>query len=119
MVNKKFLIENFWWGFVLWLFGYILGIILIFFVPSNIIGWVITPFGVAFTWFILSKKIHLEKISEFVTLGIIWAILAIVLDYVFIVKMFNPPDGYYKLDVYFYYLFTLTIPVIYGYINKK
>jgi hypothetical protein len=37
-----------------------------------------------------------------------------VFDYFFIVKAFNPPDGYYKLDVYVYYLLTFIIPVAVG-----
>jgi hypothetical protein len=40
--------------------------------------------------------------------------MAVVLDYIFIVKAFGPPDGYYKLDVYVYYVLTCTIPIAVG-----
>ena len=33
------------WGFVLWLIGYALGVILFAFVPVNFIGWMIMPIG--------------------------------------------------------------------------
>lgn len=35
------------WGFVLWLIGYALGIMLFAFVRPSLIGWIITPFGTA------------------------------------------------------------------------
>ena len=39
---------------------------------------------------------------------------AVVFDYLFIVKTLNPSDGYYKLDVYLYYVFTFIIPLFAG-----
>lgn len=39
---------------------------------------------------------------------------AVVCDYFFLVKLFKPADGYYKLDVYMYYFLTLTFPLIIG-----
>jgi hypothetical protein len=44
-------------------------------------------------------------------------VMAIVLDYVFLVMMFKPEDGYYKLDVYFYYFFTLVLPLLVGWVK--
>lgn len=119
MTSKKFLVNNLAWGFVDWLFGYILGIVFIAFIPENMVGWVIMPFGILFTIWILNKKIELEKISEYFILGIIWMSIAIVLDYFLIVKLFSPTDGYYKLDVYLYYLIVLFIPSIYNYFRSK
>jgi hypothetical protein len=100
------------WGILLWLFGYILGFILFFIVPVSILGWIITPFGIILTTYICLKKFNLLRIGQAIFIGFIWAILAILLDYLFIVKLLSPADGYYKLDVYFYYLFTLLLPSI-------
>ncbi|HWB31456.1 MAG TPA: hypothetical protein VG736_13195 [Vicinamibacterales bacterium] len=44
----------------------------------------------------------------------LWLLIAVGGDYVFIVKAFKPPDGYYKLDVYLYYALTLAIPLVAG-----
>ena len=44
-------------------------------------------------------------------LGVVWSAIAIICDYLLIVKLLNPPDGYYKPDVYLYYLLTLALPV--------
>ena len=43
-MNKQ-LKETLGWGVVLWLIGYILGIVLFAFVPSTILGWIIMPVG--------------------------------------------------------------------------
>jgi len=53
----------------------------------------------------------------YVGLGVIWTIIAVALDYVFIVKMLNSPD-YYKLDVYSYYILAFSLPVIVGWYKK-
>jgi hypothetical protein len=37
-----------------------------------------------------------------------------VFDYFLLVKVFKPVDGYYKLDVYLYYVLTFILPLIVG-----
>ena len=46
--------------------------------------------------------------------GLVWLLIAVLGDFVFIVKAFSPADGYYKLDVYVYYALTLAIPLAAG-----
>ena len=106
------------WGFLLWLIGYMLGILLFAVVPVTMIGWIITPIGVVITWWVLQKKIHAKNIGEYIMVGLLWTVIAIVCDYFFLVKLFKPADGYYKLDVYIYYLFTFLLPVIIGIFKK-
>ena len=79
------------------------------------------PIGIVITLWVLYRKIHSEKFNYFLKLGVVWTVMAVILDYIFIVIMFAPEDGYYKLDVYFYYLFTLTLPLLVGWMktNKK
>lgn len=103
--------EIFGWGFLLWLFGYILGIVLFMFVPQSYLGWVIMPFGVVFTVWVLLKKIQTKS---YLTMAIVWTVMAVVLDYLFIVKLLNPADGYYKLDVFIYYGLTFLLPLVVG-----
>ena len=84
--NKgKIFLNTVFWGFVLWLFGYVLGFVFFAFVPKEFLGWYIMPFGVAFTLWILFKKIKREKFMCYIGLGLIWTIMAIVLDYIFLV----------------------------------
>jgi hypothetical protein len=106
------------WGLILWLFGYVLGIVFYGIVPKNLIGFVILPFGVLFTLWVLFKKIRREALMCYFGLGLIWTVLAILLDYIFIVKLFHLV-GYYKTDVYVYYILTFILPIIVGWFKFK
>ena len=98
-------------GFGLWLFGYLLGVVLFAVVPPAQIGWWVTPFGLAATLLTLSKWVHPESLRYGAALGFGWGAIAIAGDYLFIVKLLSPPDGYYKFDVYLYYLTTFALPI--------
>lgn len=112
--NKgKIFLNTIFWGFVLWLFGYILGFVFFALVPKDVIGWYIMPLGMVATLWVLFKKIKRETLGCYVGLGVIWAITAVALDYLFIVKLLQAVD-YYKLDVYLYYVSTLLLPIIVG-----
>jgi hypothetical protein len=99
------------WGFLLWLAGYFLGFCFYPFVPPAMIGWYVTPFGIALTCLVLWKWVRVSAIGEAILLGLIWSAIAIICDYFFLVKLLNPPDGYYKFDVYLYYLLMLALPI--------
>ena len=113
-MNMRFLKDAWGWGFVLWVIGYALGVMLFAFVPASVIGWIITPFGTAITLWIAFKKVKGDTLRYFLLVGLVWLLIAVVGDYVFIVKAFKPADGYYKLDVYLYYALTLAIPLVAG-----
>jgi len=116
-MNKNFYIDAFGWGFVLWLIGYLLGMILFFVVPLDMIGWVILPIGIIITLWILFKKIKGDSFNYYLYLAIAWTLSAIVFDYLFIIKALNA-DGYYKLDVYLYYALIFILPLA-AYWRKK
>ena len=102
------------WGFVLWLIGYVLGIALFFAFPPSLIGWVITPVGIVITLWVLLRRVKATRLQQYVVIAFAWTAIAVVFDYLFIVKAFNPPDGYYKLDVYLYYALTFVAPLAVG-----
>lgn len=114
MINKKLLKDSLGWGFILWLIGYALGMILYFFVPISIIGWIIMPFGVVIALWVLFKKIKSDSFRHYLLLAIIWTAIAVVFDYFFIVKLLKPADFYYKTDVYLYYALTFLLPLFTG-----
>jgi hypothetical protein len=118
MDKKKIFLNSVLWGFLLWLFGYILGIIFFAFVPKNFLGWAIMPLGIAATLWVLFKKIKREEFMCYIGLGVIWTIMAVALDYIFLVKLFNAV-GYYKFDVYVYYFLTLALPIAVGWYKFK
>ncbi len=116
-MRKHLLVDYFGWGIALWFIGYLLGIILFMFVSPSILGWIIMPVGVVLTFFVLHKKVFGNSFQYYFYLAICWTIIAVVFDYVFVLKLLNPVDGYYKLDVYLYYALTFLIPVTVGYIK--
>lgn len=118
-MNKQFLKDTLSWGFILWLIGYVLGIILIFILPPSLIGWVIMPIGLIITFWVLLKKVKIGDFRYYVILATVWTVIAITFDYIFIVKAFNPSDGYYKPDVYLYYSLTFITPLIIGWWKKE
>ena len=99
-MNKLLLTDILGWGFLLWLIGYVLGIILFMIVPQSLLGWIIMPVGIVLTLWVLLKKIRTGSLRYYLLLAIIWTLIAIVFDYFFLVKAFKPADGDYKVDGY-------------------
>ena len=83
------------------------------------LGWAIMPIGIIITVWVLMKKIKSESLKYYLGIAVIWTLVAVVFDYFFLVKIFKPIDGYYKLDVYIYYILTFTLPLIVGFKKQK
>jgi hypothetical protein len=113
-MNTRLLKDALGWGFTLWVIGYILGIAVFPFVPVAVVGWIIMPIGVVLTLWVLLGRVKSTSLQYYLTLAVVWTLLAVVLDYLLLVKMFNPSDGYYKLDVYLYYALTFLLPIAVG-----
>jgi hypothetical protein len=60
------------------------------------------------------RRVRANRLGHYVVLAHVWTLIAVVCDYIFIVKAFSPADGYYKLDVFLYYVLTFTIPLLVG-----
>ena len=116
--KKKIFLNTVFWGFVLWAFGYVLGIIFFPFFPKESLGWYILPFGLVVTLLVLFKKIERDSFICYIGLGVIWAIMAMLLDYIFLVKLFGAND-YYKMDVYVYYFLMFSLPIVAGLYKTK
>lgn len=117
---KSRMIDIFVFGILFWLIGYVASLILFPFVSLDVMGWILTGVMTPLTFIIAYfrfRKRNLKFFCYFMT-GVFWALIAAVLDYLFIVKLFHSVD-YYKLDVYLYYFIMFLIPVILGLINKK
>jgi len=113
-MRRRLLKDSLGWGFLLWLLGYVLGVALFFALPPSMLGWVITPIVLVITLWVLLRRVNGESLGYYAIVAIVWTAIAVVSDYLFIVKAFNPPDGYYKLDVYLYYALTFALPLIVG-----
>jgi hypothetical protein len=99
-------------GTLLWLIGYLASMALFFSPLSYSLGWIIlavfTPFTVWVTWwwFRPGGSLPLQYYAE---VGAAWALIAVVLDYLFIVLLFRAT--YYAPDVFLYYALMFLIPV--------
>ncbi|TAJ44166.1 hypothetical protein [Methanofollis fontis] len=98
-------------GTFLWLIGYLASLVLFFTPFAEMMGWVLTavftPVTIAITWWWFRQR-HLPLIY-FVKVGIVWVVIAVVLDYLFIVLLFQ--TAYYSTHVFLYYALTFLIPV--------
>jgi len=115
MSNAQKLKSTLLWGFTLWFIGYLAGFMLFFVVPKDYIGWIITPFATVLTIWVVIKKIRRPELVCYFGLGLVWIIMTTVLDYIFLVKLLNTGNSYYKPDVFLYYILTFTLPIIVGY----
>ena len=113
-MNTRLLKDTIGWGFLLWLIGYVLGFIFFAFVPQDMVGWFIMPIGIAIAVWVLLKKITAPRLQYYVLIAVVWTVIAIICDYLFLVLLLKPADGYYKLDVYLYYALTFVLPLLVG-----
>ena len=118
-MNKQLFKDALLWGLILWVIGYMLGFVFFAIVPQSVIGWVIMPIGVIITVWVLLKKVKGDSFRYYLILAAVWTALAVVLDYLFIVRLLNPADGYYKLDVYLYYVLTFVLPLVVCYFKGR
>jgi len=99
-------------GTLLWLIGYLASLVLYFSPVSYALGWVLlvifTPFTIWVTWWWFWERTL--PLSYFGGVAVSWTVIAIVLDYLFIVLLFHSP-GYYMPDVFVYYAVMFLIPM--------
>jgi hypothetical protein len=108
-------------GILFWLVGYLAGIVLFFTPFRDSMGWILlitfTPFSIVVTWWWFRQRGYLSR-EYYAGVGVAWALAAVVLDYLFIVMLFNSP-AYYSLHIYLYYALMFVIPPGVGmYLNR-
>ncbi len=98
-------------GTGLWLLGYLASLVLFFTPFASAMGWILTavftPVTLAIAWWWFRSRVL--PLAYYVGVGIAWTLIAIVLDYLFIVRLFQ--SAYYEPDVFVYYALTFLIPV--------
>jgi hypothetical protein len=102
-------------GLAFWLIGYLLSLVLYFVLPLAIMGWslfvVLTPVMVGVTWrWFRDRNL---PVTSYLLVAIAWTVIAVVGDYLFIVRLFQAVS-YYQADVFVYYAVTFLVPVIVG-----
>ena len=98
-------------GTGLWLVGYLASLLLFVSPYAGIMGWILfvvcTPVTIAVAWWWF--KARELPLVYYVKVGAAWTVIAVVLDYLFIVLLFQAT--YYGPDVFVYYAMTFLIPV--------
>jgi len=113
---KQILRDTILLGAALWLIGYLASLVLFFSPFHEVMGWilliVLTPVTIiiAYLWFRKRERLPMEYYAK---VGVAWLLIAVVLDYLFIVLLFQAI--YYGVDVFVYYALTFLIPVGVGY----
>jgi hypothetical protein len=109
---KQWVQDTAGFGTVLWLIGYLVSLVLFFTPYAGIMGWILlaifTPVTIAITWWWFRKRERLP-VQYYAGVGAAWTLIAVVLDYLFIVLLFQVI--YYGPDVFVYYVVTFLIPV--------
>jgi hypothetical protein len=99
-------------GTGLWLIGYLASLVLFFSPYAGIMGWILlvifTPVTIAITWWWFRQRKGLS-LQYYAKVGIAWVLIAVVFDYLFIVRLFQAT--YYEADVFVYYALTFLIPM--------
>jgi hypothetical protein len=99
-------------GTFFWLIGYLAGIVLFFTPFKDSMGWimliVLTPFTTGVTWWWFRPREHLS-LRYYAGVGVAWTLVAVVLDALFIVRLFNATT-YYSLHIFLYYALMFLIP---------
>jgi hypothetical protein len=102
-------------GTAFWLMGYLASLVLFFTPYAGIMGWILlavfTPVTIVITWWWFNQRKSLP-LRYYAGVGGAWMLIAIVLDYLFIVLLFNAT--YYDPDVFVYYAVTFLIPLVVG-----
>ena len=108
-------------GIFFWLIGYLAGIVLFFTPLGGSMGWIMmavfTPFTIIVTWWWFREREHLP-LQYYAGVGVAWALIAVVLDYLFIVRLFGT-TSYYALHVLLYYCLMFLIPVGVGWYMSR
>jgi hypothetical protein len=106
-------------GILLWLIGYLTSLTLFFTPFAGIMGWILiavfTPVTVVVSWWWFRGRDL--SLPYYAGGGIAWTAIAVVLDYLFIVLLFQA--SYYGPDVFVYYALTLLIPVGVGVVKRR
>ena len=117
---KQWIIDTAGIGTALWLIGYLASLVLFYTPYAGIMGWILiaifTPVTIVIAWWWFGKREPLP-LQDYAGIGIAWVLIAVLLDYLFIVLLFQA--SYYETDVFVYYTVTLLIPVGVGlYLNR-
>ena len=112
---KKELLFDIAAGFLLWVVGFALGMLLFTLIPASILGWyllvIIVPLTIIISLYRFKERN--ESIKYFLFVASVWLLIPIILDFIIIVLTFNV-QNFYDIDLLIYYALTFIIPLSLG-----
>jgi hypothetical protein len=114
-LSRTRLIDTLGLGVGLWVIGYVASLVLFFTPLKGVMGWILLVVLAPVTAYIAYRRFKSRKkaLAYYAVVSVAWLAVAMVMDYVFIVKLFTQP-GYYALDVFAYYAVTFLMPLLIG-----
>ncbi len=114
MVNR-IIIDALGFGILLWVAGFALGMIFFPFIPVAYIGLPIVAVIVPLTFLISYYRFKEKGFDKtyYITVAVAWFLIAVIFDYIFLVRGFNV-QNYYDADLLAYYALTLLAPIVTG-----
>ncbi len=108
-------------GTALWLMGYLASLVLFFTPYAGVMGWILfaifTPVTIVIALWWFGNRGHVS-LQYYAGVGVAWVLIAIGLDFLFIVLLFQA--SYYGVDVFVYYAVTFLIPPSVGlFLNRS
>lgn len=114
-ILRRKLIDTLGLGFGLWLLGFALGMMLFPFVAVAVMGRYIIAIMLPVTLYVAYVRLAAlrETIAYYLTVGISWLLIAVVMDYAFLVKAFSV-QNFYDTDILMSYALSFLVPVAIG-----
>jgi cation transport ATPase len=118
--SRTGLIDTLGLGGGLWLLGYVCSLVLFFTPLKSIMGWILFALFTPVTAWV-AYRVFRSRQKAFrycMKVAASWLLIAIILDYFFIIVLFAN-NSYYASDVFAYYAATFLIPLLVGYTYRK
>ena len=71
------------------------------------------------TILVVLTRVRTGSAARDAVVAVAWTAIAIAMDYVFMVVLLHPADGYYHADVLLYYALTLALPIAGGWWKRR
>lgn len=119
MDAKRLVIDALGFGGLLWMIGFTLGMVFFPFVAAEYLGIPILAILVPVTLVVAYYRLRRRPApaTHILIVAVMWLGIALLFDYLFLVKAFHV-SNYYDLDVVVYYGATLLVPLAAGFAGR-
>ena len=93
MAKREFIIDSLGIGLALWLAGYLSSLLLFILIPKDLLGWILFVVFAPITVYVAYWRFHRRNLqfNYYLGVAVVWTLIAVIFDYLFIVKLFYQP----------------------------